>query len=573
MIDRRLLAYIPSTKKYIYLNVLAQWISLLANIVIMYTIAKILAFLFSGSDINVFSYFMIIVIAIIIKAIANVFSNKMAFKATSLVKVTFREAILAKLLKIKDGYHKELSSAEVTQITTEGVDQLETYYGSYIPQFFYAILAPLTLFLVVLPIDFLTALVLFICVPLIPVTIIVIQRWAKRLLSKYWDSYTSLGDSFLEDLEGLVTLKLFGSDLYKQDEMDKEAENFRVITMKVLSMQLNSITVMDLVAYGGAALGIILALLAFSNNAISLVEVIFVILISADFFLPMRLLGSFFHIAMNGMAASSKIFRLLDMQDPTYGEMTVGDDVDIVCDHITKEYDDRIVLNDINLKIKANSLVGIVGVSGSGKSTLAKILNGDIGEYQGDVYYGDHKLLDIDPYDLKRKVTYVANDAYIFSGNVRDNLTMGKVIDDDKLSMALNKVKLKDHFDTLEGLDTKIKEGGSDLSGGQRQRLAIARALVHDSDIYILDEATSNIDMESEKAIIDLVLSLKGQKTIILISHRLANVERADVIYCLKDGKIEEFGEHTDLIEANGEYYKLYSEQKYYEDFMIGEKA
>ncbi len=573
MIDKRLLASMPETKRYIVFNIIGQWIALLANVVMMFMIARsIVKLMIADLDLSELAIIVgIIFISLIIKLGASAFSMKMSFKTTEIIKFGFREKIFKKLFVLKDRYQNVLSSSEVTQITSEGVDQLENYFGNYIPQFFYAIIAPLTLFLIILPLDMKVAIVLFICVPLIPITIIIIQRWAKRLLGKYWDEYSKMGDSFLEDLQGLTTLKLYEADSYKQKEMDEQAESFRKITMKVLSMQLNSITIMDIVAYGGAAIGMIMALFSFKSGDIDLTSALFIILISADFFLPMRLLGSFFHIAMNGMAASDKMFKLFDIKEPKKDGDIKEEDGDIRIEDLSFAYGERYVLKDIDITIKDRALVAIVGPSGSGKSTIAKLLLARSDDYEGTIEFKGEDLKKIASNRIRDLITYVPSDAHIFKGTVRYNLKMGdKEVSEERMHEVLKQVELDEYFKELNGLDTKINEGGKDLSGGQRQRLAIARALIKDSPIYIFDEATSNIDVESEKTIMDTILKLKGQKTIVLISHRLANVVEADMIYCLKDGKIIGSGTHKELLKEKGLYHELYTSQMYYEGFMKG---
>ncbi len=573
MIDKRLLASMPETKRYIVFNIVGQWIALLANVVMMFMIARsIVKLMIADLDLSELAIIVgIIFISLIIKLRASAFSMKMSFKTTEIIKFGFREKIFKKLFVLKDRYQDVLSSSEVTQITSEGVDQLENYFGNYIPQFFYAIIAPLTLFLIILPLDMKAAIVLFICVPLIPITIIIIQRWAKRLLGKYWDEYSKMGDSFLEDLQGLTTLKLYEADSYKQKEMDEQAESFRKITMKVLSMQLNSITIMDIVAYGGAAIGMIMALFSFKSGDIDLTSALFIILISADFFLPMRLLGSFFHIAMNGMAASDKMFKLFDIKEPKKDGDIKEEDGDIIIEDLSFAYGERYVLKDIDITIKDKALVAIVGPSGSGKSTIAKLLLARSDDYEGTIEFKGEDLKKIASDRIRDLITYVPSDAHIFKGTVRYNLKMAdREVSEERMHEVLKQVELDEYFKELNGLDTMINEGGKDLSGGQRQRLAIARALIKDSPIYIFDEATSNIDVESEKTIMDTILKLKGQKTIVLISHRLANVVEADMIYCLKDGKIVGSGTHKELLKEKGLYHELYTSQMYYEGFMKG---
>lgn len=565
MINKRLISMVSESKKYVAGNVVCQWISLLANIVMMSAITQMLAKLFYGkAEGGVWTQTAVIVLAaILVRFICSRVSSRLAYLSSREVKRTLREKIYRKLLKLGSAYQEKVQTSEVVQMAVEGVEQLETYFGAYLPQFFYTMLAPLTLFFVVGRINLPSAAVLFVCVPLIPVTIAAVQRWAKKLLAKYWGQYTALGDIFLENLQGLVTLKIYQADQYKQEKMNEQSEKFRKITMKVLTMQLNSITIMDLIAYGGAALGMILAILQFRAGKMSLEECLLIILLSADFFLPMRLLGSYFHIAMNGMAASDKIFRLLDLLEEKESAEKIEKDFDIICKDLQFSYEkDREILQGLSLKFSQGSFTAIVGESGCGKSTIAQILLGRNKGYKGSVTIGEKELSEISEESVLQNITYLSHQSYLFKGTVRDNLLMGKAdASEQELWEALEKVKLAEFLKKEQGLDTKLQERASNLSGGQCQRLALARALLHDSEAYIFDEATSNIDVESENDIMEEIYHLAKRKTVILISHRLANVTGADHIYVLDKGTVAESGTHEELLKKNGTYEKLWRAQ------------
>lgn len=570
MINKRLINIVQDSKKYIMLNISYQWLSLLANIIIMYMLSKVISSLYLNNiDINkILELMAIVIVAIIVKAICIKQANKMSFKSSKCVKQVLRDKIYRKLLRLGRSYNESINTSEIVQVTSEGVEQLETYFGQYLPQFFYSMLAPITLFIILCFIDIYSALVLLICVPMIPMAIIVVQKWAKKLLSKYWDQYTSLGDTFLENLQGLTTLKIYQADEYKQEKMNEEAENFRKITMKVLTMQLNSITIMDIVAYGGAALGMIVACVQFNRGNIDLQGCLLIILLSADFFLPMRLLGSYFHIAMNGMASSDKIFKLLDLQEKPVNDLKISDDHTIIFKNVNFGYDkDKLVLHDVNMTLDNNKFIAIVGESGCGKSTLANIIMQENTNYEGSITIGSIELNKINQDDLMDKITYISSNSYLFKGSVKDNLLMGKEVGDDKLWEVLDKVNLSAFLQSENGLLTMLNENASNLSGGQRQRLALARALLHDSDIYLFDEATSNIDVESENIIMNMIYELAKYKMVILISHRLANVEKADVIYVMENGYVRESGNHHDLLDNDGLYAKLYHAQKELENY------
>ena len=571
MIDKRLLGLVEGSMKYILLTVLMQWVMLGVNIIFMYAIAITLHYLYLQIS-NSFIIYLVVGLAfgaVILRYVCTREASNFSIKASEKVKKVLRERIYRKLLVLGNDYQKDVSTAEIIQTAVEGVDQLETYFGAYMPQFFYAMLAPLTLLIVLLFVDAKAAIILFVCVPLIPVSIILVQRWAKKLLSKYWGQYTEMGDNFLENLQGLTTLKIYQADEHQNEVMNIQAENFRKITMRVLIMQLNSISVMDLVAYGGAALGMIIAILDLKSGRVPLYGAILIILLSADFFLPMRQLGSFFHIAMNGMAAADKIFDFLDIEERSRGSVKEVEGRNISFDHVSFNYEeDRDILKTISFNVNENELVAIVGESGSGKSTIARILCKEEMDYKGSIKIGEIELRDIERETLLNHITYIGSNAYIFKGTVKDNLLLGKEeANEEELWKVLEEVNLSDFVRSEGGLDLEIKENGSNLSGGQCQRLAIARVLLHDSPIYIFDEATSNIDVESENDIMKKINELSASKTIILISHRLANVVNADKIYVLDNGSVVQEGSYEELINQPGIFKRLWDEQMSLENY------
>lgn len=574
MINRRLIGTVRESKKYIAGNVISQWISLVANIGMMAAIAKMLQSLYEGSieDRQLILTAIVAVAAVGVRFLCSVISSRFGYLSSKEVKKTLRQMIYKKLLRLGSSYKEQTNTSEVVQVAVEGVDQLETYFGAYLPQFFYAMLAPITLFIVLGFVNFPSALVLLVCVPMIPVTIIAIQRWAKKLLAKYWSQYTALGDTFLENLQGLTTTKIYQADAFKHKEMNEQSEHFRKITMKVLTMQLNSITIMDLIAYGGAALGVILAATQFRTGRVDLAGCIMIVLLAADFFLPMRLLGSFFHIAMNGMAASDKIFRLLDLPEPEQKNAVVPKDCSVKCRNLCFSYDaDREILHNVNMDFLKGSFTAIVGESGCGKSTIAAILMGRNKEYTGKITVGEMPLSEIREDSLMENFTYISHQSYLFKGTVRENLLMAQPdAEEDTLWRVLEQVKLADFLRNEKGLDTMLNEKASNLSGGQCQRLALARALLHDSPVYIFDEATSNIDVESENDIMSQIYELAKTKTVILISHRLANVTGADNIYVIDKGNVAETGDHKNLLARSGTYTKLWNAQQELENYAKG---
>ena len=429
MINKRLIGTVKESKKYIAGNVISQWISLAANISIMGAISKMLQNLYEGTaEKGQFALTAAVVaVAVALRFLCTIISSRMSYLSSKEVKKTFRQMIYRKLLRLGSSYNEQIKTSEVVQVAVEGVDQLETYFGAYLPQFFYAMLAPLTLFGVLSVVNFPSALVLLVCVPMIPVTIIMVQRWAKKLLAKYWNQYTALGDTFLENLQGLTTIKIYQADEFKHKEMNEQSEHFRKITMKVLTMQLNSITIMDLIAYGGAALGVILAVLQFRNGKVDLFGCIMIILLAADFFLPMRLLGSFFHIAMNGMAASDKIFCLLDLPEPEQKNASVPTDCSIECHNLRFSYEaEREILHGINMNFPKGSFTAIVGESGCGKSTISSILMGRNRGYGGEITIGGCSLSEMNEASLMKNFTYISHQSYLFKGTVRENLLMAQ---------------------------------------------------------------------------------------------------------------------------------------------------
>lgn len=572
MINKRLINMVGESKKYIVGNVALQYLSLSANIVMMFSITKLLEDLFYMTvDTKMLTVCAIsIFVAIIIRFLCTSYSSKMSYLSSKTVKKSLRGLIYKKLLTLGSSYNEKVKTSEVVQVAVEGVDQLETYFGAYLPQFFYAMLAPITLFVVLSFVNILSAVILLVCVPIIPIAIAAVQTWAKKLLAKYWGQYTALGDTFLENLQGLTTLKIYQSDKFKNDEMNVEAEKFRKITMKVLTMQLNSITIMDLIAYGGSALGIIMAVSQYGAGNVSLSGCLLIILLSADFFIPMRQLGSFFHIAMNGMAASDKIFKLLDLpEDHKTITSIFPKNCDISCNNLCFSYDEnREILHKINMQFSCGSFTAIVGESGCGKSTVASILMGRNKNYVGSVAVGKVDLCDISEDDLMKNITYISHNSYLFKGTVRENLLMGKSdATDEEMWEVLNQTKLSDFLKSENGLDTMLNEKASNLSGGQCQRLALARALLHNSQVYIFDEATSNIDIESENNIVEQIHKLAQSKTVIMISHRLANTVNADKIYVMDNGNITESGTHSQLLKNDGAYAKLWNTQQNLENY------
>ena len=583
MINKRLINLCKESKKYIGLTVFSNWVVLLCNLIMILLIGKIINKVYYNIEAlkgigfkefirnDIGTYLLIFIGLLIVRFTFNVLYGYFSNKSSDIVKVKLRDMIYEKLLNLGLDYNKNLSTSSIVQSAIEGVEALEIYFGKYLSQLFYSLLAPITLFFVISFISFKAAVVFILCVPLIPISIIAIMKFAKRLLKNYWNNYSNLGETFLENLQGLTTLKVFNIDEIRHEKMNKEAESFRKITMKVLSMQLNSITVMDLIAFGGAALGSIVSLIAFKNGQINLGQTIIIILLSSEFFIPLRLLGSFFHVAMNGVAASDKIFELLDSKEREKNIIEDTSDLDkinINLNDVTFSYDSkRDVLKNVSLNIKNKGFTAIVGRSGSGKSTIENLLLNTYEVNKGEIMFNNTNLNNISFDDIYEKIMLINTNSYIFNGTILDNLKIAKEdLTDNEIQYALELSNLKSFVDGLkDGINTKVGEGGSLLSGGQKQRLALARAVLSNREIYIFDEATSNVDVESEEIILDAINKLAKEKTVIVISHRLANVKNADVIYVLDNGEIVESGNHIELINKENYYFNMIKEQEFLE--------
>lgn len=576
MINKRLINTVADSKKWIAINVLWNWVALIGGIISAVVFAICLQWVFERSlTLQSAVIFTIVLIACLaLRAWAGKMAVKASYKASTQVKHKLRTLIYQKLSSMPLNQVNQQSTSSVIQVASEGVEQLEIYFGRYLPQLFYSLLAPLTLFIFLVFFNAPTSLILLVCVPLIPMSIIAVNKIAKRLLAKYWSIYVGLGSSFLDNLQGLITLKIYQDDDYKAKQMDIEAENFRTITMKVLTMQLNSVSLMDLLAYGGAALGILTALLQFQDGNLSIFGVVLFILLASEFFIPLRLLGSFFHVAMNGKAASEKIFTLLDTpveENKSAVDFPVKNEVTVQINDLHFAYsEENPAINGLTLSIQPKQLAVFVGKSGCGKSTLVSLLMGFYQVQQGEILFNDIDIKQINRHSLYRYVSLVSHSSYIFKGSLRENMLMVlSNASDETIYQCLEQVNLANFVRENGGLEMPLLSRGSNLSGGQIQRLALARALLHNADVYIFDEATSNIDVESEEIILQFIQQFKHSKTIVMISHRLANAVNADQIYVLQSGRLAESGDHASLMAENGIYAEMFNQQKNLENIRM----
>lgn len=568
MFDKELLKLIGGNKKYVVYTVLLMVLGMLANIGITASVCWAVYFLIEGYEPLVYIYPAITaVVAIIVRYVASRCTGSLKDMLGRKVKKDLRERTYDKILRLGVRSTDGMSMAGLTQVSMEGIEQLDLYYSTYLPQFFFSMIAPILLFCICVRIDWRTSLVLLACVPLIPVSIVAVSKYAKKIFAKYWGKYTSMGDAFLDSVQGLKELKIFKADAARHIKMNASAEEFRKITMKVLVMQLASTTIMDLVAYGGAGAGIALSIVGLMNGWLAPAAALFLVLVAVEFFLPLRSLGSAFHVAMNGASAGRKIISLLNLPDPVWGKNEVTG-TQLKLENVTFSYDGkRDVLKNVSMTFPEKGMTAIVGESGCGKSTVVNMLIGAYRPKTGNVTVGGQILESVTRESYYSHLASVSYNTYIFNDTVRANFELAnKNATDEEIWAALEAVNLSDFIKENGGLDKVITEDASNVSGGQKQRLALAVNLVADKDIYVFDEATSNIDIESEAIIMRNIKAMSAEKAVVVISHRLANVVPADNIYYMEEGEVKESGSHAQLMSAQGGYAKLFNAQKQLEE-------
>ncbi len=573
MIHKRLVSAVPKSKKWVFASAFASWITLLSNVAMTYAMVTFFAGIYYSSlikkDYIVLST--IFFISLLIRIIAIKAKSYFSYRSGIEVKQKLRTMLYDKFFSLKLNFSEHINMAEITQIGSEGIEQLDSYFGSYLPQFFFSMASPITLFVILAPFNFFAALILFLCVPLIPLSIVIIQKIAKKILKKYFGLYAGLSDSFLDTLRGLIILKAYDDDDYQHLRLNEEAENFRKITMRVLTMQLNSIFVMDFIAYGGTALGTIITLLQFQAGALDLKGCLFFIFLCAEFFLPLRALGSFFHIAMNGITSANKLFEFIDIETKDYNEFPSEElktleekefyenKIKLKTNDLSFSYNgEKQAIKQANIELNEQGFYGITGESGSGKSTIAALLAGLRKNYDGEILINDIDAKRLPDEFRAKYISLVTTESFLFHGTIRENLLIANAqASDEDLHRVLQTVSLQD-FD----LDFIIESQGKNLSGGQVQRFALARVLLKQAGIYIFDEAVSNVDVESEEIILQNLYELSKTKIVIFISHRLANITNAKNIFVFENGSIKERGTHQQLLAENKIYAQLFMRQE-----------
>ncbi|KAF1297321.1 ABC transporter ATP-binding protein [Enterococcus sp. JM4C] len=559
MIDKRLFQL--TEKRNLFLLVAVRLLNLLSSIALWWTISVSLTQYFQARTSPSTLLLGVLFSVCILKVILAKLQESLTFRASSELRLNLRKKIMEKAFRLGKSQN-QLPSATLAQLSVDGIEQLEIYYARFLPQLFYCLIASLMIFVTLSLFAIKPALILLICMPLIPLVIMSVMKIAKRILSGYWTTYTDLGAKFHENLSGLSTLKAYNQDETKQTEAATNAEKFRKVTMSLLSMQLNSITIMDIVSYCGAASGIGVALFSYQNGQLSFEGMLMFLLLSAEFFIPMRQLGSLFHVAMNGISACKKLFTYLELKEPVYGTETINQPIEtIALDGVSFRYTEEATdaLKNIQLTLKKGQFTAIVGKSGSGKSTLVRLLLHQLTDYTGAIYWNHTELRTLAKETILNKALLVDNHSYLYPKTIKENLLLGNPeASEEMLWQTLEQVQLTSFVRQLpQQLDEVLYENGDNLSGGQRQRLLLARALLKETEIYIFDEITSGVDLASEKIILSCLKELAKTKIVLFISHRLYNVLDADQVMVFDDSQLVATGTPKELNETSA-YFKNY---------------
>lgn len=565
MIKKELLGLLGKEgKKQIFILTFINTLSLILNLSVIFGLTYIFNLLLLNKNIkDIYLYFLIVLLIIVVRLFLQFISAKIKSKLGNNAKVKLRKQTYNKILELglED---KNLSSSGIMQVSIEGIEQLDIYFSDFLPKFFYSMIAPIILFIVTSFINYKVSLLMLSLTPIIPIVIVLISKVAKKIFNKYWNIYISVGTNFLDNIYGLKDLIIFKYDNIVQEELKNKSETFRKVTMKVLMMQLMSITVMDLVAFMGAALGIFLTIKLTPIDNIPYYLSLFLILIMAEFFLPLRALGSSFHVAMNGISAGQKILDIKNQKPISWGNNEIQKILSIKLSNLNFKYDNNFYLNKLSISFENKGLYSIVGKSGSGKSTISKLLIGKYNNYSGNILINDNDLFSYDRSSYYSKIYYINSNSYLFTDTIENNFKLCNITDTNLIKESLKKVKL-DNF----SLDFKILADSSNISGGQKQRILLAIALASNKDFYVFDEPTSNIDYESEKIIMDNIYEISKTKLVLLISHRLKNVVKSNNIYFLENGKLKESGNHDTLMNNKQNYYNIYTEQDILENSYV----
>lgn len=576
MLDKYLFKSIGNAKKYIRNSVFMMMLRVIGTALLALAFGTLAEALYSKTAIDMKRLLIIFALGVIIRVLALFKVTDYQSNIIGEVKGKLRERLITKAVSIGPSYKEQISTATLINLGSDTIEQLQNYYGRFLPEYYGAFGASLVNFAVLTYIDWHVGLLFLVLMPIIPLLLKFILTMVGRMQKKYWRKYQDVGELFLDSLQGITALKIFRADAKRADELDKKAEDFRNETMRILAMQLNSITLIEWIAYGSSIACIFMSLYVYAKTGLALHFLIMILIISMDAFRPMITLTASFHVAMTGVAAGKTLIDFLELKEDERGmSFPKADDIKLSVKNLSYKYPDgdEFALQNINIDFPNKGYIALVGESGSGKSTLAKVLSAAMRASSGDVFANDTAYNEINSASIASNVNRITHNAHIFEGSLRENLVMAKNnINDSTINTALKKVNLYEEIIERDGLEMPLSSGGVNLSGGQRQRLALARAMIEDSKIFIFDEATSNIDIESEEIILENIKNIAKEKLVIIVSHRLSSIKDADKIYVLAKAKLVEEGTHDALIMQNGEYKRIYDAQESLEGGLVSEK-